>query len=523
MASDSAAGIHSDSVTRKIDPRSRISQPEGDVPVAAGERIGGRYVIEGMLAEGGMGVVCLGRHTELEQRVAIKFLRETYAGNESLVQRFLNEARAAATLKSEHVVRVMDVGQLESGRPYLVMEHLEGTDLEEEVIKSGPFDVDRAVRYALEVCDALMEAHSCGIIHRDIKPENLFLASVGNGREIVKVVDFGLAKRLDTPERVVTTGPQDSMGSPCYMSPEQITTPHQIDVRTDIWSLGVVLYRLLSGAMPFDGTTVLEVYARVLNAAPKSLCRVRPDIDATLDAIVVRCLEKDPALRYQTIGDLAAALSSYQAERESGERRGDPGSSELSVIPPVIPGRRKSSTGQLFALAALVLIASFGATWAARAGEGRAQARAAVRSLLDRARPHTEGPVAAVLGDASLLLAPLEPPIDENASLPYAPLVMPASGIVTLRPGADPRGRPVLVAEREPESFNASDRDGDGSALTSSEIARRQEAYRRYLESQRLTPVGEVNERVPRDHPAESADTAPQTQKPPSIDDLKAP
>ena len=505
MASDSAAGIHSDSVTRQIDPHARISEPEGDVPVAAGEVIGGRYVVEGMLAEGGMGVVCLGRHTELEQRVAIKFLRETYARTDSLVQRFLNEARAAATLKSEHVVRVMDVGQLETGRPYLVMEHLEGTDLEAEVTKSGPFDVDRAIRYALEVCEALTEAHSCGIIHRDIKPENLFLANVGNGRQIVKVVDFGLAKRIDTPQRVVTTGPQDSMGSPCYMSPEQITTPHQIDARTDVWSLGVVLYRLLSGAMPFDGTTVLEVYARVLNATPKSLCVLRPDIDAKLDAIVARCLEKDATLRYQTIGDLAAALSAYQTERSDAERHGDSGVAELSVVPSMIP-RRPSGTGRLLALAALVLVGSFLATWAARAGEGRAQARAVVRSLVDHAKPHTEGPIAAVLGDVSVLLAPLEPPIDENASLPYAPLVMPAKGLVALRPGTDRAGHPVLVAEREPQSFDASDSDGAGSALTPAEIARRQEAYRHYLESQRQTPVNEVTEHAP-----------------PSIDDLKAP
>jgi len=509
MASDSAATIHSDSVTRKIDPSSRISEPEGDVPVAAGEVIGGRYLVEGMLAEGGMGVVCLGRHTELEQRVAIKFLREAYARTESLVQRFLNEARAAATLKSEHVVRVMDVGQLETGRPYLVMEHLEGTDLEAEVSKNGPFEVDRAIRYALEVCEALTEAHACGIIHRDIKPENLFLANVGNGRQIVKVVDFGLAKRIDTPQRVVTTGPQDSMGSPCYMSPEQITTPHEIDARTDVWSLGVVLYRLLSGAMPFDGTTVLEVYARVLNAAPKSLCRLRPDIDAKLDAIVARCLEKDPALRYQTIGDLAAALSAYQTQPVIAERPGDSGIAELSVLPAEIPRPRPSGTARLLALAALVLVGSFLATWVARAGDGRAQARAVVRSLVDRAKPHTEGPVAAVLGDASILLAPLEPPLEENASLPYAPLVTPAKGVVALRAGTDRAGQRVLVAEREPESFNAADRDLGGPALTPAETARRQEAYRHYLESQRLTPVNEV----------------PQSQSapPPSIDDLKAP
>ncbi|HEX4341073.1 MAG TPA: serine/threonine-protein kinase [Polyangiaceae bacterium] len=215
-------------------------------PVAHGALIAGRYSVDTVLAEGGMGVVWLGRHVELDKPVAIKFLRRALSGKEAVVARFLNEARAAAVLRSNHVVKVVDVGQLESGRPYLVMEHLQGTDLDALVEREGPLPVERAVDYVLQVCEALTEAHAAGIVHRDIKPENLFLSQGGPAKPIVKVVDFGLAKRLDGSGAKVVTGPFENMGSPCYMSPEQIGTPQLVDERTDIWSLGVVLYRLLT-------------------------------------------------------------------------------------------------------------------------------------------------------------------------------------------------------------------------------------------------------------------------------------
>ncbi len=279
---------------------------EVDVPVPVGTLLAGRYSVETVLAQGGMGVVWLGRHVELDQPVAIKFLRRALSGKEAVVQRFLNEARAAAALRSEHVVRVIDVGQLDSGRPYLVMEHLEGVDLDALVEKDGPLDVEKALGYALQVCEALADAHSAGIVHRDIKPENLFLPQVGSAKPMVKVVDFGLAKRLDASASKVVTGPQENMGSPCYMSPEQIGSPRDVDERTDIWSLGVVLYRLLTGALPFDGDSVTEVCSRVLNAPPAPLFQVRPGLDPQLDAVVQRELS-DALHRY-----LAAAVSATQ-------------------------------------------------------------------------------------------------------------------------------------------------------------------------------------------------------------------
>ena len=307
QSGDSESGVRA-SETNEVD-----EARETELPVPAGELLAGRYLVERIFAEGGMGIVCLGRHAQLEQPVAIKFLRRALVGKASVVERFLNEGRALAALRSEHVVKVMDVGQLDSGRPYLVMEHLEGIDLGALVDRDGPLPVDTAVAYAFQICEPLAEAHALGIVHRDIKPENLFLWSGGPGKDIVKVLDFGLAKQFGGQRAITMTGPQDSIGSPCYMSPEQITTPQSIDLRTDIWSLGVVLHHLLTGALPFDGLSLIEVLSHVLSAAPKSLHEALPErqFDPALDAIVTRCLEKKPEARYQTMADLAAALSDY--------------------------------------------------------------------------------------------------------------------------------------------------------------------------------------------------------------------
>lgn len=283
------------------------------LPVPLGEKIADRYVVDGVLATGGMGVVCLAHHIELEHSVAIKFLRHRFAKNEAVVERFLGEARSLASLRSRHVVRIIDVGQLATGTPYLVMEYLEGTDLETLLMKEGPLPVERAVDYVLQACEALGEAHAAGIVHRDVKPENLFLAGGGDAAPIVKVVDFGIAKRLDTTRTKVVTGPTDSMGSPCYMSPEQMASPRAVDARTDVWSLGVVLYRLLSGGLPFDGDSLVEIFARVVHAPVPRLAELRPEVDRHLERIVERCLEKKPEARHPSIAALAEELSTYRA------------------------------------------------------------------------------------------------------------------------------------------------------------------------------------------------------------------
>jgi serine/threonine-protein kinase len=528
--------------------------PELDVPVVPGDVVGGRYVVDGMLAAGGMGVVCLATHIDLQQRVAIKFLREAFAKNESLVQRFLNEARAAAVLKSDNVVRVIDVGQLDGGRPYLVMEHLEGEDLEALAMREGPFDVDRAVRYTLEVCNALAEAHACAIVHRDIKPENLFLAATGIGRHTVKVVDFGLAKRIDTTP-VVVTGPQDSMGSPCYMSPEQITTPQNVDARTDIWSLGVVLYRLLTVTMPFDGATVMEVYARVLNAQPKPLRSVRPELDRGIEAIVDRCLQKDPARRYQTIGELAAALTTYQASRGGTDFVPGPISVRATpvsvctpaatVIPEVVfstpPPKRKGP--RLFTVAAITLIASFCGAWSVRDDHTRTEARAVVKAYVDLAIPRTTGQVRTALEQADVLLTPVELPPDPvvpGLAYRYSPPAQVAGGVASRHPVLGRDGQLTLSAERELNDVTAAPVAGmsvpaavpsapvDVDQETYSDVAdaarQQQEAYQRSLESQRTVeaPEARPSPTTPETEPLKPPPVQPDPPKP-SVDDLKTP
>jgi hypothetical protein len=242
-----------------------------------------------------------------------------------------------------------------------VMEYLEGTDLDALVEARGPLTVDRALELVQQACEALAEAHRAGIIHRDIKPENLFLCRDGEGPEIVKIVDFGLAKRIDAAASKVLTGPQDAMGSPCYMSPEQVVSPHEVDARTDVWSMGVVLYRILSGALPFDGDTLTEVCARVLHAPPLPLHQVRRGLDRKIDRLVMRCLMKDPASRYQSISELAIAIARYRGLKTSDTQ-------------PVPPGRRALGrpahprAGVFGALALLVGLAAFGLHRAERAG-----------------------------------------------------------------------------------------------------------------------------------------------------------
>jgi serine/threonine-protein kinase len=409
-----------------------IDSDRESLPVNVGEIVADRYAVDGILASGGMGLVCRAHHVELEQPVAIKFLRRTFAQNDALVLRFLEEARAAAALTSQHVVRVIDVGQLATGVPYLVMEHLEGTDLETVVQREGRLDPDRAVDYVLEACEALKEAHAAGIVHRDIKPENLFVTTRGSQRPILKVVDFGIAKRLDASRAKIVTGPQDQMGSPCYMSPEQMAAPHKVDERTDVWSLGVVLYRLLTGTLPFDGDSIVEIFARVVNAPVRPLFEVQRSIDPHLDAIVRRCLEKDPALRFPSIAALADALTRYRAGALSATdpvvSRRLPAERFVSEAPVAAPPRaRGSGRGNAWTVIAAV------AFLAALAGGLRVAAAIMPRldALANGGTPSSRSPL---LGSAAAPFVPAP-----------ADYVVGPAGELTMKPEA-----PFVLAEHEP-------------------------------------------------------------------------
>jgi serine/threonine-protein kinase len=298
--------------------------------IAVGDVIGGKYRVDGELGAGGMGVVLSATHLELDAPVAIKLVRDEYARNEEVVSRMLFEARAAAKLRSSHVVRVLDVARVESGAPYIVMERLEGSDLAGVLSRNGALPVEDAVDYLLQACEGLVEAHALGIIHRDLKPENLFLAQTPEG-DLLKVLDFGISKDTGTSmssgPRSVMTNAGYAVGSPYYMSPEQMRAT-LVDSRADIWSLGAILFELLSGRCPFEGESLQLVCAKVLGDEAPRLRSLAPDVPEGLEAIVARCLQKDRELRFANVGALAVALRAFASidGQRSVDRSTRPGS-----------------------------------------------------------------------------------------------------------------------------------------------------------------------------------------------------
>ncbi len=277
-----------------------------------GDVIDGKYVVERVLGVGGVGIVLAARHTELDELVAIKFLLPAALVHPEIVRRFSQEARAAVRIKSEHAARVFDVGTMPGRGPYFVMEYLEGKDFADVLAESGALPIRRAVEAVLQVCEALAVAHSCSIVHRDIKPENLFLARRADGTEIVKVLDFGISKiaLVGPPTSGERASKEAPMGSPLYMSPEQIGSHSDIDHRTDIWSLGVVLYELLTGRAPFqgDGESLAKICREVVEGKAPPLSASLVEVPEGLQGVIDRCLEKEPSRRFQNVAELAIAL-----------------------------------------------------------------------------------------------------------------------------------------------------------------------------------------------------------------------
>jgi len=292
-----------------------VSGSHATAGVREGDILAGKYRVDRVLGVGGMGVVVAAHHVELDDRVAIKFLLPEALQNGEAVARFAREAQAAAKIKSEHVARVTDVGRLETGAPYIVMEYLEGLDLSAWLQQRGPLPVDQAVEFVLQACEAIAEAHALGIVHRDLKPANLFVIRRADGGLSVKVLDFGIAKRSGAAQAASITSTAAVMGSPLYMSPEQLHSSKDADARTDVWALGVILYELLSGEPPFVAETVPGVMVKITASEPPSLRGRRPELPATLERVILTCLEKDRSRRFPTIGDLAHALIDFGTPR----------------------------------------------------------------------------------------------------------------------------------------------------------------------------------------------------------------
>ncbi len=286
------------------------SPNENPSAIRPGDVIGGKYRVEKIIGQGGMGTVVRARHTLLEQDVAIKVLANELAADPQYAARFLREAQTAVSIKGEHVVRVLDVGTRENGAPFMVMEYLQGNDLGALVEESGPLHVQDAVDYVLQACEALAEAHVAGLTHRDIKPSNLFLAKRSDGSPMVKLLDFGIAKPASaTDTRLTATGA--AMGSPSYMSPEQVRNAKDVDHRSDIWSLGASLHELLTGTPPFHAETFPALCAAIIADDPTPIRSVRSDVPLELEAVIAKCLEKKIDGRYPDVAVLALALAPF--------------------------------------------------------------------------------------------------------------------------------------------------------------------------------------------------------------------
>lgn len=274
--------------------------------------IGEKYIVQEKLGGGSMGWIVAARHRDIGLRVAVKILRPTKIAS---APRLLAEAQIGAKLRHPNLREIFDYGHLQNGLPYIVMEYLTGHDLA-TFAAEGPLPVLDAVRYVRQACAGLSQAHAAGIVHRDLKPENLFLCRSYDGGSTVKVLDFGVCKVLDTSVWKVAAGATAAgiaVGSPLYMSPEQIRVRKELDVRSDIWSLGVILYQLTTGRVPFRAPGLAALSVSIVTDVPIPPSRRRKEIPPALNRIILRCLAKDPADRYPSVDELARELATVEA------------------------------------------------------------------------------------------------------------------------------------------------------------------------------------------------------------------
>ncbi len=286
-----------------------------ELPVEVGDVLAGKYRVERLLGAGGMGVVVAARHLDLNELRAVKFLLPQAKRDHDAVERFMREARAVVKLKNPHVVRVHDIGRLAGGEPYLVMEYLEGVDLRQRLRAERRLSLPDSLDITLQTLEAMAEAHATNVVHRDLKPANIFLTHDVDGSLSVKVLDFGISKLLDgDDEQMEMTTTNTLMGSPYYMSPEQMMSARDVDARTDIWSIGVVLFQMLTGRVPFRGKNIATQCALLLqNDAPAPSSCLDAPLPRGLDEAILGFLRRDPKERHESAAAAAAALAPFAA------------------------------------------------------------------------------------------------------------------------------------------------------------------------------------------------------------------
>jgi serine/threonine-protein kinase len=431
-----------------------------DLPVPIGEIVGGKYKIERLLGVGGVGIVLAATQLPLGQPVAIKLLRNSALQDSDSLKRLEREAQIISRMKSPHVPHVLDVGTLPSGSPYVVMEMLEGADLGRHLEARGTITVGEAVDFVVQACEAVAEAHSLGVVHRDLKPSNLFLTWGVDKKPLIKVLDFGLSKVSNhQPGATKITQNLEVAGTPEYMSPEQLRSLHDVDARTDIWSLGIILYEFVSGRSPFGVGAIGEVTAAIMRDPPPPL---EPTLPPGLADVILRCLSKKPGDRFPTVADLAAALAPYTDEKTNVERvrrvmtpvdlppiKGNESQRHLRFAAPAQPTHEgivtdiRGGTGLLVGIAGAMALCGLLLLIAGLTGHLAPSSKAAPFGSAAPFEPSPPPPAVQPVGMDTAGVPPAPPP-SAAASAPHVPASAPAaSDVKGRRPSPPPAPFPA--------------------------------------------------------------------------------